>query len=93
MTGVLDNTPEEVNTLLKEGEDLNDYSDQDDEDNPKYDWDDQEHQTNLIHFINEENIIDTQMQLAAGTIDNTVESVYNHHTWMERPCQTIVKMQ
>ena len=32
LTGVPNNTPEEVDILLKEGEDLNDYSDQDDED-------------------------------------------------------------
>ena len=61
LTGVPDNTPEEVDTLLKEGEDMNDYSDQDDEDHPKYNWDDQGYQMNLIHFINEDNIIDTQM--------------------------------
>ena len=38
---------------------------------------------NLICFINEDNIIDTQMRLAAGTIDNMVELVYNHHTQMK----------
>ena len=46
LTGVHNGTLEEVNTLLKEKEDLNDYSDQDDEDHPKYNWDDQEYQTN-----------------------------------------------
>ena len=52
LTGVPNNTLEEVDTLLKEGEDLNKYSDQDEEDYPK--WDEQEYQTNLICFINEE---------------------------------------
>ena len=45
---------------------------------------------NLIHFINGDNIIDTQMWIAAGTIDNTVEPIYDHHTWMKdcvRPLQ------
>ena len=45
--------------LLKEEEDLNDYSEQEDEDHPKYNWDDQEYQMNLICFINEDKIIDT----------------------------------
>ena len=93
LTGVPNNTPEEVDILLKEGEYLNDYSDQDDENHPKYNWDDQGYQTSLICFINEDNIIDTQMQLVAGTIDNMVEPVYNHHTTDERPCQTITKTQ
>ena len=61
LTGVHNDTPEKVNTLLKEEEDLNDDLDQDDEDHPKYNWDDQEYQTNLICFINEDNIIDIQM--------------------------------
>ena len=74
LTGVPDDTPED-NTLLKEGEDLNDYSDQDEENHPKYNWDDQDYQMNFIRFINEDNIIDTQMQVAAGTVDNTVEPV------------------
>ena len=52
---------------------MNDYSDQDDEDHPKYNWDDQEHQMNLIRFINEDNVIDTQMQVVTGTIDNMVD--------------------
>ena len=38
---------------------------------------------NLICFINEDSIIDTQMLLAAGTVDNTAEPVYNHCTWMK----------
>ena len=37
----------------------------------------------LICFINEGNIIDTQMQIAAGTVDNMVEPIYDHHTWMK----------
>ena len=61
LTGVPNNTPEEVDILLKEGEDLNNYSDQDDENHLKYNWDDQGYQTNLILFINEDNIIDTQV--------------------------------
>ena len=35
---------------------------------------------NFIHFINEDNIIDTQMRVAAGTVDNTIELVYYHRT-------------
>ena len=80
LTGVPNDTPEEVDNLLKEGEDLNDYSDPDNEDQPKYNWDVQGYQTNLIHFINEDNIIDTQMQIVAGTIDNPVEPIYDHRT-------------
>ena len=73
-------TPEENPTLFKEEEDLNNYSDQEDKDHPKYNWDDQEYQMNLICFINEDNVIDTQMWVAAGTIDNMVELVYDHRT-------------
>ena len=83
LTGIPNNTSEEVDTLLKEGEYLNEYSDPDDENHPKYNWDEQGFQMNLIHFINEDNIIDTQMWLAAGTVDNMVEPVYNHHTQMK----------
>ena len=52
---------EEVNSLLKEEEDLNKFSDDNDDDQPKYSWDDQEYKTNFNHFINEELIIDNQM--------------------------------
>ena len=55
------NAQEEVDSLLKEEEDLNRYSDGDDDDEPKHTWDDQEYKANFIHFINEEPIIDTQM--------------------------------
>ena len=78
MTGVPNDTPEEVDILFKEGEDLNEYSDQDKEDHHKYNWDEQDYQMNLFYFINEDNIIDTQMRLAAGTVDNMVEPVYDH---------------
>ena len=80
LTEVYNNTHEEVDPLLKQGEDLNKYSDENNGNQPKYNWDDQEYQTDLIPFINEEPTIDTQMQVAAGTVDNTVELVYNHHT-------------
>ena len=59
-------------------EDLNEYSDDNNDDQPKYNWDEQEHQTNLIIFTNEEPITDTQMQIVAGTVNNMVELVYNH---------------
>ena len=38
---------------------------------------------NLIHFINEDKVIDTQMHIAAGTVDNMVEPVYDYCTWMK----------
>ena len=72
MTGVCSDTLEEVYPLLKEGEDLNECSDDNDDNQPKYNWDDQEYKMKLICFINEEPIIDTQMQVTAGTINNTV---------------------
>ena len=37
------------------------------------------HKANFIHFINEEPIFDTTIRIAAGTIDKTVEHIYNHH--------------
>ena len=61
LTGVPSDTHEDVDPLLKEGEDLNKYLDGNDNDQPKYNWGDQDYQTNLICFINEEPIIDTQM--------------------------------
>ena len=61
LMGVPNDTPEEVDTLLKEGEDLNEYSDADKDDQLKYNWDDQGYQMNLSHFINKDHIIDTQM--------------------------------
>ena len=83
MTGVPNDTQEEVDPLLKDGEDLNEYSDADDDNQPKYNWEDQGYQMNLICFINEDHIIDTQMWVAAGTIDNTVELAYDYCTWMK----------
>ena len=53
LTGVPNNTPEEVDPLLKEGEDLNKYSDENEDNQPKYNWDDQEYQTNLICFFHQ----------------------------------------
>ena len=84
LTGVPNDT-EDVDTILREGEDLNDYSVQgkEEEDHPKYNWDEQAYQTNLIHFINEDKVIDTQMHIAAGAIENMVEPVYDHHTYMK----------
>ena len=84
LIGVPNNIPEDVDTLLKDGEDLNNYSDQDEEeDHPKYNWDEQAYQMNLICFINEDKVIDTQMCIAAGTVDNMVEPVYDYCTWMK----------
>ena len=84
LTGVPNDTPEDVDTLLKEGEDLNNYSDQsEEEDHPKYNWDEQAYQMNLIQFINEDKVIDTQMHIEAGTVNNTVELVYDHCTQMK----------
>ena len=34
-------------------------------------------------FSNEAHIIDTQMWVVAGTVDNMVEPVYNHCTWIK----------
>ena len=83
LTELNNDTPEEVDILLKEGEDLKEYSDADEDDQPKYNQDDQGYQMNLIHFINEDHTIDTQMWVAAGTVDNTVELVYEHCTQMK----------
>ena len=45
---------------------------------------------NFVHFINEEPIIDTTIRIAAGTINKTVEPVYNRHARIKnryRPSQ------
>ena len=69
----------EESTYPQEGEDnLKNSSGDDEEDKPHYEWDDQEHKANSVHFINEEPIIDTMVRIAAGTVDKTVEPVYDH---------------
>ena len=37
-----------------------------------------EYKANFVRFINEEPIIDTMIRVAAGTVDKTVEAVYDH---------------
>ena len=67
-------------TYPQEGEeDLKNSSGDDEEDKPHYEWDDQEYKVNFVCFINEEPIIDTTVRIAAGTVDKTVELIYNHH--------------
>ena len=76
---------------LQEGEeDLKNNSGDDKEDQPQYEWDDQEYKANFVHFINEESIIDTTIQVAAGPVEKIVEPVYDHHTRIKnrsRPLQ------
>ena len=62
----------------EEEEDLKNNSGDNDDDQPQYEWDDQEYKVNFICFINEEPIINTAIRVAAGTIDKMVELVYNH---------------
>ena len=67
-------------TYPQEGEeDLKNNSGDDEEEKSHYEWDEPEYKANFVRFINEEPIIDTMIRVAAGTIDKTVESVYNHH--------------
>ena len=78
-------------TYSQEGEeDLKNTSRDDKDDQPQYEWDDQEYKTNFVHFINEEPIIDTTIWVSARTIDKTVEPVYDHHARIKnrsRPSQ------
>ena len=67
-------------TYPQEGEeDLKNNSGGDEEEKSHYEWDEPEYKVNFVHFINEEPIIDTTIRLAAGTVDKTVELVYDHH--------------
>ena len=45
----------------------------DEEDQPHYEWDEQEYKANFVRFFNEEPIIDTTIRIAAGTVNKTVE--------------------
>ena len=66
-------------THPQEGEeDLKNNSGDDEEDQPQYEWDDQEYKASFVHFINEEPVIDTAIRIAAGTTDKMVELVYNY---------------
>ena len=69
----------EESTYPQEGEDLKNNSGDDEEEKSHYEWDEQEYKANFVRFINEEPIIDTTIRIAAGTIDKTVEPVYDHH--------------
>ena len=59
-------------------EDLKNNSGDDEEEKSHYEWDEPEYKANFVRFINEEPIIDTTIRVAAGTIDKTVELVYDH---------------
>ena len=59
-------------------EDLKNNSGDDEEEKSHYEWDEPEYKANFVCFINEEPIIDTTIRVAAGTVDNTVEPVYDH---------------
>ena len=68
----------EESTYPQEGEeDLKNNSGDDEEDKPHYECDEQEYKANFVHFINEEPIIDATIRIAAGTVDKTVEPIYN----------------
>ena len=69
----------EESAYPQEGEeDLKNNSGEDEEDKSQYEWDDQEYKVDFICFINKEPVIDTTIRIAAGTIDKTVEPVYDH---------------
>ena len=71
----------EDSTYPQEGEeDLKNNSGDDEEDKPHYEWDEQEYKVNFIRFINEDPIIDTTIRIATGTVNKTVEPVYDHCT-------------
>ena len=69
----------EDSTYPQEGEeDLKNNLGDEEEEKTHYEWDEQEYKVNFVRFINEEPIIDTTIRIAAGTVDKTVEPVYDH---------------
>ena len=81
----------EESTYSQEGEeDLKNNSGDDEEEKSHYEWDELEYKANFVRFINEKPIIDTTIRVAAGTIDKTVEPVYDHRARIKersRPSQ------
>ena len=81
----------ENTTYPREGEeDLKNNSGDDEEEKSHYEWDEQEYKANFVRSINEEHIIGTTIRVAAGTVDEMVELVYDHHARIKersRPSQ------
>ena len=82
-----DDVSEEEEYPLKEEENLNESSDEDEE---IYLWDEIEYKANYIWFISNETVNEQQMQVASATIDKLEETVYKHRA---RKIQTITEMQ
>ena len=76
---------EEEEIPLKEGEDLNENSDEE-----MCLWDKIEYKTNYVQFISNETITEQQMQVASATVDRLEEPVYDHRARIKersRPLQ------
>ena len=61
------------------------------EEKSHYEWDEPEYKANFVRFINEEPIIDTTIRMVAGTIDKTVEPVYNHRARIKEKSRPLRK--
>ena len=62
---------------LKEEENLNESSDEDDE---MYLWDEVKYKVNFVRFLSNETVTEEQMQVASATIDKLEEPLYDHRT-------------
>ena len=68
---------EEEKIPLKEEENLNESSDEDEE---MYSWDEIEYKANYVWFISNKTITEQQMQVVSTMINKLEEPVYNHRT-------------
>ena len=72
-----DNASEEEEIPLKEEENLNESSDEDEE---MYSWDEIKYKANYVWFFSNETVTEQQMQGVSTVIDKLEEPVYDHKT-------------
>ena len=69
------NASDKEEITLKEEENLNESSDEDEE---VYSWDEIKYKVNYVQFISNKIVTEQQMQVASAMIDKLDEPVYNH---------------
>ena len=83
-----DNASEEEEMPLKEEENLNKSSDEDEE---MYSWDEIKYKVNYVQFISNETVTEQQMQVVSATINKLEEPVYDHRERVRERSQPLWK--
>ena len=85
---IKEDASEEENIPLKEEDNLNERSDEEEE---MYSWDELEYKSNYIQFISNEAVAEKQMWIVSEMIDKLEEPVYDHRTRIKERSQPLWK--